>query len=63
MSDKIRYDSIVLSFLKPTHEDISNPYRAKIAYPGNRINGSREISSSPPQRPRFVAMTHYCNLN
>lgn len=44
MSDKIRYDSIVIAFLKQTHEDISNPYKANIAYPGRK--------GIPPPKPK-----------
>lgn len=51
MSDKIRYDSIVLGFLKPNNEDLDRPYHKSITYPG-RTNGTRDGSTSPPERPK-----------
>ena len=52
MSDKIRYDSIVIAFLRPNYEDINKPYKGRIAYPAGRTNGTRDGSTSPPERPR-----------
>ncbi|XP_019852481.1 PREDICTED: neutrophil cytosol factor 4-like [Amphimedon queenslandica] len=49
MSDKIRYDSIVLGFLKPNYEDIEKPYKPSVSYPGRTV--SQPEKPNKPPRP------------
>ena len=56
MSDKIRYDSIVLGFLKPNYEDMERPYKASVSYPKIVNNGSKGSSDPPPDRPNKYGM-------
>ena len=57
MSDKIRYDSIVLGFLKPNYEDMERPYKASVSYPPKIVsNGSKGSSDPPPDRPNKYGM-------
>lgn len=57
MSDKIRYDSIVLGFLKPNYEDMERPYKASVSYPPKIVsNGSKGSSDPPPNRPNKYGM-------
>jgi hypothetical protein len=51
MSDKIRYDSIVLGFLKPNHEDVSRPYKPSVAYHQPLLT---RTTSSPLNKPKSI---------
>lgn len=48
MSDKIRYDSIVMAFMKQTAED-QKPYHVKQAHPEKH----NDAASKPNRPPRY----------